>query len=417
MVVPCLFVTIFAVATPRSASPYQKLAIFARVLSHLERLYIEPINGEDLVFGAIRGMMRTLDPHSAFLMPEDFELLEADTKGKFGGIGVEVGVREDLPTVIVPIAGSPAEKSGILPGDQIIAIEGRPTLSMSLEDVVRVMRGEPGSKVTITIRRATKRRPFDVVLIREIIRVDSVETDLIVAGYPWIRVRAFQDGTTAEVAETLERMKRIGGPIKGILLDLRRNPGGLLNEAVRLSDLFIDRGILVTTRGRDGKIIQSFKANRRGTIATTPMVVLIDGACASAAEIVSGALQDHGRALLVGTRSFGKGSVQSIIDLGQGYGLKLTIARYFTPAGRSIQVEGVIPDVIVASRNAPEPDEQTAAIRKMPGEGDLHGHLDAAKTKEPPLTDIEIDDYQLRIGFQLLGGLVRSAEVKGLLNL
>jgi carboxyl-terminal processing protease len=401
-----------APAAPGTKSPYAKLAIFARVLTNLERLYVEPVDGDDLIYGAIRGMVRTLDPHSAFLLPDEFRMLEEDTQGKFGGVGVEVGIQNDTLTVITPMPGTPAEKAGLESGDQIIAIEGNPTQSMSITDVVWQMRGVPGTEVTITINREGEEKPFDVALTREVIHIESVQAELLESGFPWIKVRIFQQGTVSDVAAAMTRLTREGDGLRGLVLDLRRNPGGLLHEAVRLANLFINSGTLVTTRGRDGEIIQTFKANQRTTATRVPMVVLIDGSSASAAEIVAGALQDHGRALLVGTRSFGKGSVQSIIDLGDGFGLKLTVARYFTPKGRSIQVEGVVPDVEIASRKAPEPDDETAAVESMPGEGDLPGHLAADRTGQIDASAIHIEDYQLRIAFQLLGGLVRAEQAK-----
>jgi carboxyl-terminal processing protease len=407
-----IFVFAVAGATPRSFSPYSKLAIFARVLSHLERLYVEPIDEDEVILGAIRGMMRTLDPHSDFLDPEKFQMLEADTTGRFGGIGVEVGVRGDVLTVIVAMPDTPAERAGVQPGDQIVAIEGKSTINMSLDDVVRLMRGEPGTKVTITLQRLGESEPFDITVTREIVKVESVTAELLEPGFPWLQVRAFQDGTTEEVAEAIERFERESGGLKGIVLDLRRNPGGMLDEAVRLSDLFVSSGTIVTTRGRDGDILQEFKARKHGTIQNTPLVALIDGASASEAEIVAGALKDQGRALLVGTRSFGKGSVQSIIDLGDGFGLKLTVARYFTPSGKSIQVEGVVPDVFIESKKAPEPDEETAMINSLPGEEDLPGHLNPGAPVPEEDKKIDIDDYQLRIAFQLLRGLARAELAK-----
>jgi carboxyl-terminal processing protease len=404
-----------AMASPKGKSPYEKISIFARVLSHLERLYVEPIDGQEVIYGAIRGMVRTLDPHSAFLLPDEFNILEEDTKGQFGGVGVEVGIRDDVLTVITPISGSPAEKAGITPRDQIIAVEGRPTHAMGLVELVGLMRGKPGTKVTITLKREGIDKPFEVTLVREIIQIESVRAELLAPGFPWIQVSMFQQGTTADVSREIQRLIGKGHRLKGIVLDLRRNPGGLFDEAVRLSDLFIDRGVLVTTRGRNGQIIQSFKAGQEGTLAKTPVVALIDGASASAAEIVAGALQDRGRALLVGARSFGKGSVQSIIDLGDGYGLKLTVARYFTPKGRSIQVDGVQPDVVIESRTAPAPGEESQLIDDVAGEGDLPGHL----PPDGPLTAKEdsgsIADYQLRIAYQLLRGLARAerAQTRG----
>ncbi len=401
--------TMPASATSRTASPYHKLAIFSRVLSHLERHYVAPLDEDKVVLGAIRGMMRTVDPHSAFLTPEELGLLEADTRGEFGGIGVEVSIKNDVLTIISPMPDTPAEKAGIKPGDQILAISGNPTEPMSIDEVVRAMRGEPGTDITITIGRETVKAPFDLTLTREIIHVTSAIGELLAPGFAWLRVRTFQDGTTAEVIDIIERLTRETGGLKGIMLDLRQNPGGVLNEAVRLSDLFVPKGTIVTTRGRDGTIIDAFTASGDGPFLDTPVVALIDGATASAAEIVAGALKDCSRALLVGTRTFGKGSVQSIIDLGEGYGLKLTVALYYTPNGKSIQAEGVHPDVIIASREAPKPDDETAALTAIPGEQRLPGHLAPAPSETPAIETVDIKDYQLRIGFQLLTGISRTS--------
>jgi carboxyl-terminal processing protease len=409
-VIALSFIVIAAVvaAAPKSANPYFRLKIFAKVLSQLERYYVEPVDKEELIYGAIHGMVRTLDPHSSFMRPEDFQILEEDTRGEFGGVGLEVGFKDDVITVITPIPGSPAEKAGIEPGDQLIAINKKSTQSMSIEEAIRMMRGKPGTTVTATFQRAGADDPFDVTLERTVIQVDSVEGDLLGPGFPWIRVRIFQDGTTADVKKTINRLKKEGGGLKGLILDLRRNPGGVLHEAVLLSDLFISKGVIVTTRGQGDKTIEVYTARRRGTIDDVPMVALVDGASASAAEIVAGALQDHGRAMLVGVRSYGKGSVQSLIDLGDGFGLKLTVARYFTPLGRSIQVEGVTPDITVESRQAPLPDPETAAVAAAPGEGDLPGHLKPITRDEAETPDETIDDYQLRIALQLLKGVVRQ---------
>ncbi len=404
------FVIFSAPAAPRSDSPYFKLKIFARVLSHLEREYVEPVDSEELIYGAIHGMVRTLDPHSSFLKPEDFEILEADTRGQFGGVGLEVGIQNNIITVITPIPKSPAERAEIEPGDQLIAIDNRSTQSMDLEEVIRLMRGKPDTVVRVTFLRPGADKPFDVELKRELIHVESVLAELLDPGYPWIRVRAFQDGTTAEVKKELSRLKKQTGGLKGVLLDLRRNPGGVLQEAVLLSDLFLEKGIIVSTRGQGDRTLTEYEATRRGTIEGVPVVVLIDGASASAAEIVAGALQDHGRALVVGVRSYGKGSVQSLIDLGGGYGLKLTVARYFTPKGRSIQLKGVEPDLVVQSRTAPEPDAETAAMAAAPRESDLPGHLKPAVAEDARGVGEDIADYQLRIALQLLGGLARGRE-------
>ncbi len=394
-------------ATPRSASPYHKLSLFAQVLSTIERGYVKPIDGEEIIVGAVKGMVRTLDPHSTYLTPAEHRALLADLRGEFEGVGLEVGFKDDIMTVIAPIVDSPAEKAGLQPGDQIFKIEGKPTKNMSLDDAVLLMRGKIGTEVTVTIRRPDEKEPFDVTLVRDVIHITSVVADLIAPGFPHIRVRGFQDGTSSEVKDAVSRLSVEGGGLDGVLLDLRRNPGGTVEEAIRVCDLFISSGIILSTRGRGEIIISEDRAHKRGTIADVPMVVLIDGGSASAAEIVAGAIQDHGRGLIVGTRSFGKGSVQSIYPLADGSGLKLTVALYFTPQGRAIQALGVTPDVVVGSRNAPEPDEETLLLQKMPEERELPGHLDNGDEEPLREDEPEIDDYQLKTAFQLLRGLSR----------
>jgi carboxyl-terminal processing protease len=397
-------------ATPRTASPYHKLSIFARVLTHIERSYVDKVDEQEVVDGAIKGMVRTLDPHSSYLTPEEFKVLQADTRGRFGGVGLEVGVRDDVLTVIAPIDGSPAAEAGIEPGDQIVAIEGRSTRNMSSDEAVQVMRGETGTEVTVTFRRPGQAEPFDVTLQRREIEVESVKSELVAPGYPRIWVRGFQDGTAADIEDAIERLTLEGGGLDGVVLDLRRNPGGLLEEAIRVADLFVKQGMISATRGRDGLVLQEFHARERGTLGEVPLVVIIDGASASAAEIVAGALQDHGRGLLVGMPSFGKGSVQSIIPLNQGAGLKLTVALYYTPLGRSIQAEGVVPDVVVESRDAPAPDDETRMLEEAPEEKDLPGHLEGKEREgvEAEEDEPEIEDFQLRVAFQLLRGFVRA---------
>ncbi len=270
------------------------------------------------------------------------------------------------------------------------------------------MRGEPGTAVRITVGRAGAPEPFDVTLVREVIRVESVAGELLAPGFPWLRIRAFQDGTAADAKLAALRLGREGGGLRGVLLDLRRNPGGLLDEAVRLADLFLDDGAIVTTRGRGGVEIARYEARSRGTLPPVPVVVLVDAASASAAEIVAGALQDNGRALVVGIRTFGKGSVQSLIPLDNGAGLKLTVARYYTPAGRSIQAEGIRPDVEVESLAAPKPDEETRLLGSV-AERDQPRALAAEPDAGPTAADgPAIDDYQLRIAFQILQGQAQA---------
>lgn len=389
-----------ASAAPSDGKFYRRLQLFASVLSLADRFYVEPVDGEALVVGAVQGMVRTLDPHSALLTPDDFAMLEADTQGEFGGVGLEVGVKDNIITVIAPMEGSPADRAGIEPGDRLIEVDGKDAATMSIEDAVRLMRGKVGTAVTAVFLRTGKKEPVKVKLVREIIQVKSVETEMILPGYAWIRVRQFQDGTTAEVKKAVREAEQKAGLLRGILLDFRRNPGGVLDEAVRLSDLFLHEGVIVTTQGRGGEAMDRYNAHRMGTIRDLPLVVLIDEASASAAEIVAGALQDQGRALLVGNRSFGKGSVQSILPLKDGYGLKLTIARYYTPGGRSIQAEGITPDILIESKIPPPRDD---AVTDFPSEADLQGSLAAAVPEKAAGGNlVEIEDYQLRIGLQLL---------------
>lgn len=399
-------------AAPRSASPYQKLAVFARVLSHIERSYVDEVNGDGLIDGAIKGMVRTLDPHSAYMSPQEFEIMQADTRGNFAGVGLEVSIRDGFITVIAPISGSPAERAGMEPGDTIVSIEGVSTLHMDLEEAVRLMRGEEGTEVSVTVHREGAGDPFEVRLTREIIQVESVSGELVAPGYPRIWVKGFQDGTSSEVRDAIDRLTLEGGGLEGIILDLRRNPGGLVEEAVRVSDLFLDEGMIVSTRGRGGAVLTEYRAKARGAGYDVPVVVLVDGGSASAAEIVAGALQDHGRAMLVGTRTFGKGSVQSLIPIQGGSGLKLTIALYYTPAGRSLQAEGVEPDVLVESRDAPAPDEETLLLQKLPLERGLPGHLTSGQTKKDAVEEPNIEDLQLRVGFHVLRGLAHAGTAK-----
>jgi len=294
-------------------------------------------------------MMMSLDPHSAYLTPELYKELQVDTKGSFGGLGIEITIRDEMLTIIAPIEDTPAFKAGVKPGDQIIKINGELTKGMSLMKAVSMMRGPKGSAVALTLRREDLPEPFDVSIMREIIRVKSVkDAKLYENKYGYVRVAQFQEGTSRELTEALHRLdQQAGGHIEGEILDLRHNPGGLLNEAVKVSDLFLDAGLIVYTEGRGENQKQRFLAHNEGTEPNRPMVVLVDEGSASASEIVAGALQDHKRAVIVGTTTFGKGSVQTILPLDHESALRLTTARYYTPAGRSIQAKGIEPDVVV----------------------------------------------------------------------
>jgi carboxyl-terminal processing protease len=404
MAMVCAAITLSSGAVRGASAVYKRLQLFAEVLAYIERYYVEPKTDAELVESAITGMVRTLDPHSSFLTPDEYQMLNADTSGEFGGVGIEVGVKDNVITVLSPMPNSPASRAGIAPGDKLLTVDGQDTASMGIDETIRRMRGKVGTSVTATFLRIGETVPYKVELVREVIRVKSVEADALLSGFLWIHVQAFQDGTTAEVKQAIETYESERGELKGILLDLRRNPGGLLDEAVNLSDLFLKEGVIVSTRGRGDKSIDVYRAHRLGTISDIPMVVIIDDTSASAAEIVAGALQDQGRALLVGKKSFGKGSVQSIVDLPDGYGLKLTIARYFTPSGRSIQAEGIMPDIVVES-GAPVSD---TALEPSFKEADLPGHLSAVSDAQKASDMTKIEDNQLRVSLELLTGLARQ---------
>ena len=337
------------IAIPRSYSPYRKLNVFARALTYVENNYVQHTDGRQLVYGAIRGMVKTLDAHSVFLTPEQYRQIKADTRGQFGGVGIEVEVRQRRLTVVAPIEGTPAHRGGVRSGDQIIAIDGKSTLDMSIGDAVRLMRGPRGTRVKLTIVRVGAAGELKIELVRDVIKVISVTSKRFDGDVAYIRIKNFQDRTAEQLRQTLERLRR-QSPLRGLVLDLRGNPGGLLEQATRVADAFVGQGLIVKTTGKGGQTLDSRQARKNGTFENTPMVVLVNGGSASASEIVAGALQDHKRAVIVGTRTFGKGSVQTILDLRDGSGLKLTVARYYTPSGRSIQEKGIEPDIVVAER-------------------------------------------------------------------
>lgn len=422
-------------ATEGRASPYANLGIFARALSHIEAVHVEDPDQDELVYGAIRGMVSTLDPHSAFMDPEEYRILTSDTQGRFGGVGVEIDVRDGWLTVHGVFEGGPADRAGIRPGDRFLTIDGRRARDMPISEAVRIMRGEPGTSVPVTIRREGEDEAIRLTLTREIIRVDAVQARILPDRIVHLQIKAFQGTTTEELRRALdaavERTASSGG-VRGILLDMRRNPGGLLDEAVRVSDEFLESGVIVSTRGRGGRLLSEATARRAGTRPNWPMVVLVDNYTASAAEIVAGALRDHGRAIVVGSRTWGKGSVQNIIELPDGSALKLTVARYYTPSGRSIQAEGIVPDVEIEQL-----DEETArqlverAVQRF-GEANLERHLEAEGRDPPapaePLTprtqvrrapppgeeagDPFADDFQARIAYQVLRGIVAQREMR-----
>ena len=371
-----------------SNSMYEDLKVFTDVIGYIQKDYVEETKSKDLIHGAIKGMLETLDPHSAFMPPNMYKEMQEETKGRFEGLGIEITIKDGILTVVSPIEDTPAFKAGILAGDQIIKIDGDSTKNFTLMDSVKRLRGPRGSKVTITIMREGFTKPKEFTLVRDVIPVRSVRHELLEKTYGYIRISQFQEKTDGEFEKAVkaldEESKRT---LKGLILDLRNNPGGLLDSAVKISDRFIDSGLIVSVEGRkeDQKI--KFYAHPDGQLSRYPLVVLVNGGSASGAEIVAGAIQDHGRGILLGTHTFGKGSVQTIIPLKDGSGLRLTTARYYTPNGRSIQAKGIVPDFIVKP-SRPE-EEKEVVVPKLPSEKDLERHLidvekGAPKEKEKP---------------------------------
>ncbi len=370
-----------------SNNMYEDLKVFTDVIGLLQKEYVEETNSRDLVNGAIKGMLETLDPHSAFMPPQMYKEMQEETKGRFEGLGLEITVKDGVLTVVSPIEDTPAFKAGLLAEDQILKIDGALTKNLTLMDSVKRLRGPKGTKVTITIMREGFTKPRDYTLIREVIPIRSVRHELLEKQYGYIRLSQFQEKTDVEFDKALKALEEESkGSLRGLILDLRNNPGGLLDQAVKISDRFIESGLIVSMEGRREEQKMRFNAHAQGTITRYPLVVLINGGSASASEIVAGAIQDHGRGILLGTQTFGKGSVQTIFPLKDGSGLRLTTAKYFTPSGRSIQAKGIMPDITIKP-SRPE-EEKEAVVPKMPAEKDLERHLEIEKVvpreKEKP---------------------------------
>jgi carboxyl-terminal processing protease len=378
-VLALVFVATLASEAPARRSPFEPLSIFARALAYIEVSYVEPVDQESLLYGAIRGLADSLDPHSVFLDPKEYEILKSDAEGRFAGVGVEVSMRDGWLTILSVFAGGPAAKAGLQPGDRFLSIEGEDARDVRLYDAVRRIRGEPGTMVNVTIRREGREDAIERTLTRAFIEVDPIEMQVLDEGIVYVRIEAFQDGTARALSDALDeavvKLRKHGG-VRGLLLDLRDNGGGLLHEAVWVSDEFLVSGVIVSTRGRGRQMISEYSARRAGTRPKWPIVVLINENTASASEIVAGALHDHRRAVLVGVRSFGKGSVQNVFELPGGSALKLTISRYYTPSGHSIQAEGIAPDLVAEQ---PREDGDPEPIR----EEELEGHLAAQSKGEP----------------------------------
>jgi carboxyl-terminal processing protease len=389
-----------ASAARRSASqPYRPLDVFSDVLAHIENSYVEDVNEKELVYGAIDGLMSRLDPHSIFMRPDVYKQMREDTIGEFDGLGLEVTMQDGELTVVSPVAESPGERAGIRPGDRILSIDGTGTRDLTLGEAIRRMKGAAGTKVVLEIMRPEFSGAQKLTLVRDRIRTQSVDMKVLDAErrYAYVRVRAFQERTDRGLVKALDEARAaLHGQLRGLVLDLRNNPGGLLDQAVRVSDVFLSSGVIVSTAGRGKRNLEVERAHEKDTEPAYPMIVLVNKGTASASEIVAGALQDHGRAVIMGTQTFGKGSVQTIIELEDGSGLKLTIARYYTPKNRSIQELGISPDVVVADAAPARGDEGPH------GERDLKRHLRNEATPVSTAQAAVADDYQVKTAVDYL---------------
>jgi len=399
------------VATDTEALPYEDLRTFTEIFGRIKRDYVEPVSDKKLLEDAVRGMLSGLDPHSAYLVAEEYQELKEGTTGQFGGLGIEVTMENGFIKVVSPIDDTPAQKAGLKTGDLIIKLDDKPVKGMSLTDAVKMMRGEPGSTIVLTLVREGEEAPLKLTLARAIIKVKSVKSRLLEKGYGYVRISSFQSGTGDALKEALAALKKEnGGNLKGLVLDLRNNPGGVLNAAVEVSDAFLKSGLIVYTEGRIENSEMRFNAAPDDLIDGAPIVVLINAGSASASEIVAGALQDQKRAVIMGEKSFGKGSVQTILPTSNGAAVKLTTARYYTPSGRSIQAEGIEPDVTLARVKLETLDKADFIPVK---EADLSHHLQNGKgatdgKKEGLDKDkatLDVEDYSLHEALNLLKGI------------
>ena len=361
---------------------YKSLKLFVDILEELEKNYVDDVDSEELIHNAIKGMVGNLDPHSSFMPPEAFDELQDDTKGEFSGIGIVITMKNKILTVVSPIEGTPAYKAGIQAGDIIIKIDDRSTRDMALWEAVNMMRGARYKMVVITIVRQGEPKPIEVPLKRDLIPMESVRSVILEPGYGYLRITNFRISTLDDIKKHLKKLESDSNTLKGLVMDLRDNPGGLLDQAVKISDLFLDQGHIVSIKGRQGINTKTFKAYPEDEDRKYPMVVLINGGSASASEIVAGALQDNSRALILGTASFGKGSVQTVHPLKEGFGIKYTIARYYLPNGRSIQAKGIIPDIEVAYGILEKKEENVSVFDRMIQGKDLKNSVAPENTKE-----------------------------------
>jgi len=396
--------------------PVDELRTFTDVFGRIKNDYVEDIDDKKLLENAIRGMVAGLDPHSAYLDREQFKELQVGTTGEFGGLGIEVGMEDGFVKVISPIDDTPAQRAGIKAGDLIIRLDDTPVKGLTLNDAVKIMRGKPGSILKLTVVREGVEKPLKIDIKRDIIKVKSVKNRMLDEGYGYVRISQFQSKTAESMVSAIEDLKKqAGGALKGMVLDLRNNPGGVLNGAVAVSDAFLKKGLIVYTEGRVNDSRLRFNATPDDILNNAPLVVLVNRGSASASEIVSGALQDHSRAIIVGTQTFGKGSVQTILPLSNGTAVKLTTARYFTPSGRSIQAEGIKPDIELDQVRVSAVERTFEPIK----EADLSGHLTNGNAKKAQSGDhkktgkkqsLAQTDYQLYEALNLLRGLAIQRE-------
>ncbi len=397
-------------STSSTVIPLDELRAFSDVYARIKKDYVVEVEDKELLENAIRGMLTGLDPHSSYLNAEEFKELQIGTTGEFGGLGIEVGMEDGFVKVISPIDDTPAARAGILAGDLIIRLDDKPVKGMTLNDAVKVMRGKRGTEITLTIIREGANKPLKFTVERDIIKVRSVKQRTLDPGYGYVRISSFQSRTSHDLEEAIEKLRKENdGKIKGLVLDLRNNPGGVLNGAVGVSDAFIDDGLIVYTEGRVQDSVLRYSASRGDVLDGAPLVILINQGSASASEIVAGALQDHNRAIIMGTKSFGKGSVQTILPLSEKSALKLTTARYFTPSGRSIQAQGIEPDIQLDNLKVTKLEDD--AILRLK-ESDLSGHLENGNedgrqplTQNTVDTSLASDDYQLNEALNLLKGI------------
>ncbi|WP_317932427.1 S41 family peptidase [Halioxenophilus sp. WMMB6] len=396
--------------------PLDDLRTFTKVYYQIRSTYVEEISDRELLEYAIKGMLSELDPHSNYLDASSFDDLQVNTTGEFGGLGIEVGMENGFVKVISPIDDTPASRAGLQAGDLIITLDGKPVKGMSLNDAIELMRGPVGSEIDITVVRDGVDQPFDVTLVRDTIKVRSVRSRMLEPGYAYLRIAQFQLKTGEDMVDELNKLKAKNPNLKGVVLDLRNNPGGILQASVKVADAFLEDGLVVYTKGRVENADVEYRATPGDEINGMPLVVLINGGSASASEIVAGALQDHGRAVIMGTDSFGKGSVQTVIPISEDRAIKLTTALYFTPNGRSIQAQGIVPDITVERAQITNLETPEALT-----EADLRGRLDNAnggeardaKTRERinhDTPDLATRDNQLYEALNLLKGITIFAK-------